>query len=47
LLQERIEKANPRRALTADETKHVNKLKARTDNFKRVENNQSSGLVTN
>ena len=26
LLQERIEKANPRRELTADETKRLNKL---------------------
>jgi len=28
LLQERIEKANPRRKLTAEESKHLNKLEA-------------------
>jgi hypothetical protein len=47
LLQERLEKANPRRPLTADETKRVTKLKAIADKLKLGENNPSSGLVTN
>lgn len=31
LLQERIEKANPRRRLTAEETKRLNKLESIAD----------------
>ena len=46
LLQERIEKANPRRDLTAAETKRLAKLEAMADKLKRRENVQSSVLVT-
>ena len=46
LLQERIEKANPRRKLSAEETKRLNKLEAIADKLKRGENVQSSGKVT-
>ena len=35
LLQERIEKANPRRELTAEETKRLNKLEGIADKLKR------------
>jgi len=35
LLQERIEKANPRRILSAEETKRLNKLEAIADKLKR------------
>ena len=43
LLQERIEKANPRRELTAEESKRLNKLEAIAGKLKRGENVQSSG----
>jgi hypothetical protein len=46
LLQERIEKANPRRELTAEETKRINKLEGIADKLKRGENVQSSGGFT-
>ena len=39
LLQERIEKANPRRQLTAEETKLLSKLERIADKLKRGENN--------
>ena len=35
LLQERIEKANPRRELTAEEAKRLNKLEAIAEKLKR------------
>ena len=35
LLQERIEKANPRRELTAEETKRLHKLEGIADKLKR------------
>ena len=38
LLQERIEKANPRRKLTAEESKRLAKLETIADKLKRVEN---------
>jgi hypothetical protein len=38
LLQERIEKANPRRELTAEETKRLAKLEAIADKLKRGKN---------
>ena len=38
LLQERIEKANPRRNLTAEEAKRLAKLKTIADKLKRGEN---------
>ena len=46
LLQERIEKANPRRNLTAEETKGLAKLKTIADKLKRVENVQNRQLQT-
>ncbi len=46
LLQERIEKANPRRELTAEETKRLNKFKGIADKLKRGENVQSIVRVT-
>ena len=46
LLQERIEKANPRRTLTAEEAKSLAKLEALTDNHKRGENVQNRQLQT-
>ena len=46
LLQERIEKANPRRKLSAEETKRFNKLEAIADNLKRGENVQNRQLKT-
>ena len=46
LLQQRIEKANPRRKLSAEETKRLNKLESIADKLKRGENVQSSGGVT-
>ena len=46
LLQERIEKANPRRKLTAEETKHLNKLEAVAEKLKRGENVQNRQLRT-
>ena len=38
LLQERLEKTNPRRTLTAEESKHLSKLEAIADKLKRGEN---------
>ena len=46
LLQEQIEKANPRRELTAEETKRLNKLEAIADKLKRGENVQNRQLQT-
>lgn len=46
LLQERIEKANPRRELNADETKRLAKLEAIADKLKRGENVQNRQLHT-
>ena len=41
LLQERIEKANPRRKLTAEEAKRLAKLEAIAEKLKRGENVQN------
>ena len=41
LLQERIEKANPRRKLTAEEAKRLAKLETIADKLKRGENVQN------
>ena len=46
LLQERIEKANPRRELTAEETKRLSKLEAIAAKLKRGENVQNRKLQT-
>ena len=46
LLQEQIGKANPRRSLTAEETKRLNKLEAIADKLKRGENVQNRQLQT-
>tara|TARA_B110000902_G_scaffold214035_1_gene245837 strand:- start:426 stop:584 length:159 start_codon:yes stop_codon:yes gene_type:complete len=46
LLQERIEKANPRRNLTAVEAKRLAKLEAVADKLKRGENVQNRQLQT-
>ena len=46
LLQERIEKANLCRELTAEESKRLNKLEGIADKLKRGENVQSSVRVT-
>lgn len=46
LLQERTDKVNPRRELTTEETKRLNKLEGISDKLKRGENVQSSGGVT-
>ena len=46
LLQERIEKANPRRELTAEESNRLNKLEAIADKLKRGENVQNRQLQT-
>jgi hypothetical protein len=46
LLQERIEKANPRRELTAEESKRLNKLEGIADKLKRGENVQNRQLQT-
>jgi len=46
LLQERIEKANPRRKLTAEEAKRLNKLETIVDKLKRRENVQNRQLQT-
>ena len=46
LLQERIEKANPRRELTAEETKRLAKLEGIANNLKRRENVQNRQLQT-
>ena len=44
LLQERIEKVNPRRKLTTEETKRLNKLEGIADKLKRGENVQNRQL---
>ena len=46
LSHERLEKANPRRELTAEETKRLKKLEGIAAKLKRGENVQSSGGVT-
>ena len=46
LLQERIENANPRSELTAEETKRLAKLEAIADKLKRGENVQNRQLQT-
>ena len=46
LLQERIEKANPRRKLTAEEAKRLSKLEAIAAKLKRGENVQNRQLRT-
>ena len=46
LLHERNEKANPRRILSAEETKRLNKLEAIADKLKRGENVQNRQLQT-
>ena len=44
LIQERIDKANPRRELTAEESKRLNKLETIADKLKRGENVQNRQL---
>jgi len=46
LLKERIEKANPRRILTSEETKRLKKLEGIADKLKRGENVQNRQLKT-
>jgi len=46
LLQERIDKSNPRRTLTADEAKRLAKLETIADKLKRGENVQNRQLQT-
>jgi len=46
LLQERIEKYNPRRMLTAEETKRLAKLEAIVEKLQRGENVQNRQLQT-
>ena len=46
LLKERIEKSNPRRKLSAEETKRLNKLDAIAEKLKRGENVQNRQLQT-
>ena len=46
LLQERIYKANPRRELTSEETKRLNKLEGIAEKLKRGENVQNRQLQT-
>ena len=46
LLQERLEKSNPRRKLTTEETKRLNKLEGIADKLKRGENVQNRQLQT-
>lgn len=46
LLQERLNKANPRRNLSAQETKRLAKLEAIADKLKRGENVQKRQLQT-
>ena len=46
LLQERIEKANPRRKLTTEETNRLRKLEGIADKLKRGENVQNRQLQT-
>ena len=45
-LQERIEKANPRRKLSTEEAKRLNNLKEIADKLRRGKNVQSSGEAT-
>tara|TARA_B100000427_G_C15041436_1_gene391311 strand:+ start:77 stop:268 length:192 start_codon:yes stop_codon:yes gene_type:complete len=45
-LLERIEKTNPRRTLTSEETKRLSKLEAIADKLKRGENVQNRQLQT-
>ena len=44
LLQEQIKKTNPRRELTAEESKRLNKLEGIADKLKRGENVQNRQL---
>ena len=46
LLQERVEKANPRRELTTEETKRLKKLEGIAEKLKRQENVQNRQLQT-
>ena len=46
LLKERIEKANPRRKLSAEESKRLSKLEGIADKLKRGENVQNRQLQT-
>lgn len=46
LLQERIEKANPRRELTAEEAKRLAKFETIAEKLKRGENVQNRQLQT-
>ena len=46
LLQERTEKANPRRKLTSKEAKHLAKLETIADKLKHEENVQNRQLQT-
>ena len=46
LLKERIGKTNPRRTLTAEESKRLSKLEAIADKLKRGENVQNRQLQT-
>jgi len=46
LLQERIDKANPRRKLTAEETKRLAKWESIADKLRRGENVQNRQLQT-
>ena len=46
LLQERIDKLNPRRDLTAEENKRLNRLETIADKFRRGENVQNRQLQT-
>ena len=46
LLQERIDKGNPRRQLTSDETKRLTKLEATAAKLKRGDNVQNRQLQT-
>jgi hypothetical protein len=46
LLQERIDKANPRRTLTAEEQKRLSKLEGIVDTLRRGENVQNRQLQT-
>jgi hypothetical protein len=46
LLQERIEQANPRRELTAEEAKRLSKLEVIANKLKRGENVQNRQLQT-
>ena len=46
LLQERIDKANPRRELTAEEAKRLARLEAIAEKLKRGENVQNRQLQT-